>query len=78
MEENYEKQHVLGRVTYLVSEGVTGRRETGADGGVGVLGDLLVGLLGSGGGGTLDGLGDVVSGVLDCVERKHRRIEGDG
>ena len=35
-----------------------------ADGGVGVLGDLLVGLLADTGGGTLDALGDVVESLL--------------
>lgn len=35
-----------------------------AEGSVGVLGDLLVGLLADTGGGTLDGLGDVVESLL--------------
>ena len=39
----------------------------GAEVGVVVLGNLLVGLLGSGVGSTLDGVGDVVSGVADLV-----------
>ena len=39
----------------------------GAEVGVVVLGDLLVGLLGSGAGGTLDSVSDVVSGVLNLV-----------
>lgn len=38
-----------------------------ADAGVVVLSNLLVGLLRSGAGGTLDGVGDVVSGVADLV-----------
>ena len=38
-----------------------------AEVGVVVLGNLLVGLLGSGVGSTLDGVGDVVSGVADLV-----------
>lgn len=38
-----------------------------ADAGVVVLGDLLVGLLGSSAGGTLDGVRDVVGGVLNLV-----------
>lgn len=37
----------------------------GANVGVGVLGDVLVGLLGGLGSAALDGLGDVVCGVLD-------------
>lgn len=47
----------------LVSEGVLGRSGTGTKGGVGVFGDLLVCLVGGLGGGTLDGVRDVVCGV---------------
>ena len=39
-------------------------KRTGSDGSVGVLGDLLVGLLGSLSSESLDGLGDVVDGLL--------------
>ena len=51
----------------LVASGVKGARGTVGDGVVAgdvALGLLLVGLLGGGGGGTLDGLGNVVGSVL--------------
>jgi hypothetical protein len=51
----------------LVASGVKGARGTVGDGVVAgdvALGLLLVGLLGRGGGGTLDGLGNVVGSVL--------------
>ena len=51
----------------LVLEGVNAGLGTSSKAGVVVLGDLLVGLLGSTRGGALDGLGDVVGGVLDGV-----------
>lgn len=38
-----------------------------ADGGVAVLGNLLVGLLGSAVGGGLDGVRDIVGGLLDGI-----------
>lgn len=44
----------------LVPDGVLGRSGTGTEGSVGVFGDLLVCLVGGFGGGTLDGLRDVV------------------
>ena len=47
----------------LVPEGVLGRCGTSTKGSVGVFGDLLVCLVGGLGGGTLDGLRDVVCGV---------------
>lgn len=47
----------------LVADGIAGSLGTGAEGGIAVLGDLLVGLLAGGGTGTLDGLRDVVGGV---------------
>ena len=47
----------------LVGDGIAGGLETGVDGSVAVLGHLLVGLLGSGGAGALDGLADVVGGL---------------
>ena len=49
----------------LVANGILGGGGTAAEGGVVVLGDLLVGLLGSGRASALDGLRDVVGGVLD-------------
>jgi hypothetical protein len=51
----------------LVAAGVKSTGDAVADGvlaGDVALGLLLVGLLGGGGGGTLDGLGNVVGGVL--------------
>lgn len=48
----------------LVTEGVLGGRGTGGHVGIAVLGDVLVGLLGSGGTSSLDSLSDVVGGVL--------------
>ncbi len=48
----------------LVSNGILGSGGTAADGCVVVLGDLLVGLLGSFRSGALDRLLDVVCGVL--------------
>lgn len=51
----------------LVAASVKGTGDTVTDGvlaGNVALGLLLVGLLGGGGGGTLDGLGNVVGGVL--------------
>lgn len=47
----------------LVSDGITSSLGSGSDGGIAVFGDLLVGLLGCGGTGTLDALGHVVCGV---------------
>lgn len=55
---------VVGLLVLLVTDGVNGSVRTGAQLGVGVLGDVLVGLLGGRGTGALDGLGDVVGGVL--------------
>lgn len=55
---------VMRVLVLLIPEGVLRSAGTGADAGVGVLGDLLVGLLGSLSAGALDGLGDVVGGVL--------------
>lgn len=40
----------------LVGDSITAGLETGGEVGVAVLGNFLVGLLGGGGGGTLDGL----------------------
>lgn len=55
---------VVGDLVLLVDDGVLGGASAGADAGVVVLGDVLVGLLGSSGTGALDGLRDVVGGVL--------------
>lgn len=55
---------VVGELVLLVDNGILGGAGTGRDLGVVVLGDVLVGLLGSLSASTLDGLGDVVGGVL--------------
>lgn len=47
----------------LVSDGITGSLGSGSERGITIFGDLLVGLLGCGGTGTLDALGHVVCGV---------------
>ena len=47
----------------LVPDHVAGGLGTSAQGGVAVFGNVLVGFLGGGRAGTLDGLGDVVGGV---------------
>jgi hypothetical protein len=44
----------------------------GGEGGIAVLGDLLVGLLGGGRDALLDGLADVVDGVLDSLHCEGR------
>ena len=51
----------------LVTDGILGGGGTSANASVGVLGDLLVGLLAAGGSSALDGVSDVVGGVLDVV-----------
>jgi hypothetical protein len=63
----------------LVAGGVKGARGTVGEGvlaGDVALGLLLVGLLGGSGGGTLDGLGDVVGGVLDSTVSKAHWLQG--
>jgi len=55
---------VVDMLVLLVTDGIDGGAGTGVEAGIGVLGDLLVGLLGSGGTGTLNGLRDVVGGLL--------------
>jgi hypothetical protein len=55
---------VVGRLVDLVSNGILGGGGTGAQACVGILGNLFVGLFGSSGTGALDGLGNVVGGVL--------------
>ena len=54
---------VVGLLVELVADGITSSLGAGADACVVILGDVLVGLLGSSGGGSLNGLGDVVGGV---------------
>ena len=58
---------VVGLLVELVSDGITGSLGTGAEGGVGVFGNVLVGLLGSSAGSALDGLGHVVDGVPEVL-----------
>lgn len=55
---------VVGSLVLLVNGGILCGSGAGAQACVRVLGDLLVGLLGSLSTGTLDGLSDVVAGVL--------------
>lgn len=55
---------VVSRLVGLVLDSIDTGAGTGGKAGVAVLGDLLVGLLGGGSSGTLDGLADVVGGVL--------------
>jgi hypothetical protein len=56
---------VVAGLVELVSNGILCGSGAGAEAGVVVLGNLLVGLLGSCGTGALDGLGNVVCGVLE-------------
>jgi hypothetical protein len=55
---------IMDLLVLLVEESVLGSGGTGGEVGVVVLGDFLVDLLGGGGSGALNGLGDVVDGVL--------------
>ena len=55
---------LVGGLVELVSNGILCGGGAGAEACVVVLGDLLVGLLGSLSTGALDGLGNVVCGVL--------------
>jgi hypothetical protein len=56
---------VVAGLVDLVSNSILCGSGAGAEAGVAVLGNLLVGLLGSLGTGALDGLGNVVGGVLE-------------
>jgi hypothetical protein len=56
---------VVGHFVLLVDQSILGSGGTSADAGIVVLGDLLVGLLGSLSSGALDSLADVLSGVLN-------------
>lgn len=56
---------VMARLVELVSNGILCGSGAGAEACVVVLGNLLVGLLGSFRTGALDGLGNVVGGVLE-------------
>lgn len=55
---------LVGLLVLLVDDSVLGGAGTAAEAGIRVLGDTLVGLLGCGSTATLDGLGNVVNGVL--------------
>lgn len=59
----------MANLVLLVAESIDGSVGTSAQLGIGVLGDLLVGLLGGSGTSALDGLRDVVDGVLGIVRR---------
>lgn len=67
---------VVGELVLLVAEGIDGSVGTSAQLGVGVLGDLLVDLLGGSGTSALDGLSDVVDGVLEVVRRLIQALKG--
>jgi hypothetical protein len=56
---------VVAGLLDLVAEGVLGGGDTSANGGLSVLGNLLVDLLAGARSGSLDGLRDVVGGLLD-------------
>lgn len=65
---------VVGDFVLLVTDSINGSVGTSAQLGIGVLGDLLVDLLGGSGTGALDGLGDVVDGVLEVVRKGDSRV----
>lgn len=55
---------VVGKLVLLVDESILGSAGAGGDVGIAVLSDALVGLLGSLSSSSLDGLSDVVGGLL--------------
>ena len=55
---------VVGDLVLLVDDGILGGAGASAQAGVAVLGDVLVGLLGSLSSSALNGLSDVVNGLL--------------
>lgn len=55
---------VVGHLVLLVKKSILGGAGAGANVGVAVLGNVLVGFLGSLGTGALDGLSNVIGGVL--------------
>ena len=55
---------VVGNLVLLVNDGILGSAGAGRELGIVALSDVLVGLLGSLGTGALDGLSDVVGGLL--------------
>lgn len=55
---------VVGKLVLLVAERVLGSAGAGRDVGIAALSDILVGLLGSLSSSALDGLSDVVGGLL--------------
>lgn len=59
--------HIVNVLVLLVGHSVHGSIGPGRQLRVGVLGDVLIGLLGSSGTGALDSLRDVVGGVLTCI-----------
>lgn len=58
-----EWTYVVSFLVNLVTDHIAGSLDTSAELGVAVFGNTLVGFLGGGRGGTLDGFGDVVGGV---------------
>jgi hypothetical protein len=63
----------MGLLVLLVNDGVFGSSGTRSEGSIGVLSNILVGLLGGRGTGALDGLGNVVDGVLGSVKTMSER-----
>lgn len=56
--------NIVGLLVLLVDDGILSSGSAASEAGIVVLGDTLVGLLGGSGSGALDGLRDVVGGVL--------------
>jgi hypothetical protein len=69
---------IMRLLVLLVDNSVLGGSGARAKAGVVVLGDVLVGLLGGGGTGALDGLGNVVGGVLEGVLLETAVCGGEG
>lgn len=56
--------NIVGLLVLLVDDGILSGGSAASEAGIVVLGDTLVGFLGGSGSGALDGLRDVVGGVL--------------
>jgi len=79
VKDNEKSNLVLGRLlvdislgvvlclVHLVSDSVLASTQTSSEGSITILGNVLVGLLGSGSTSTLNGLADVVGGVLNSL-----------
>jgi hypothetical protein len=66
---------LVGGLVELVSDGILSGSGAGAQAGITVLGDALVSLLGSLSTGALNGLGNVVGGVLWVKVRDVNRVK---